>query len=60
MAIHYAAENAHVDIVEELIQHGADVNALDDKKSSPPYPRMRRKTFRCCRSILTEWCGPES
>ena len=30
-ALHYAAENGHVDVAKVLIQNGADVNAVDEK-----------------------------
>ena len=30
-ALHFAAQNGHVDVAKVLIQNGADVNAVDEK-----------------------------
>jgi hypothetical protein len=35
-AIHYAAFGGHIPVVEELISHGANVNAIDSKFSATP------------------------
>ncbi|CCU99733.1 unnamed protein product [Malassezia sympodialis ATCC 42132] len=36
-ALHYASSKNHADIVRELLEHGADVNALDGAKQRPMY-----------------------
>ena len=33
-ALHFAAEKGHVDVAKVLIQNGADVNAVDENKST--------------------------
>lgn len=34
-AVHYAASRGHIHILEVLLEHGADLNALDANKGNP-------------------------
>ena len=56
-ALHYASSKNHADIVRELLEHGADVNALDGAKQRPMYVGATHPATAPLRLAMTRLCA---
>jgi len=55
-ALHYATQNAHLDIMSFLIGHGADLNLQNDKLSTPLH--LTEKNMDAIRILLEAGADP--
>ena len=46
-ALHYAAQNGHVDVVKVLLQNGANVNAVDEQNTDSSKEKHCTSNINC-------------
>ena len=53
-ALHWAAANGNIDIIEKLIEKGADLEAKDKVRNNTNVPQR----YKCCQSKTKNKCSP--